>query len=73
LHNILQRHPSKGQERDFPLHLPAEATVGDVLDKLEIKLATEALLLVVQHRVVGRQYVLAEGDHLDVFPAISGG
>lgn len=73
LHTILQRQLPKGQERELALELPAGATIRDALERLNITLDPDALLLVIRHRVVDLEVVLADGDQLDIIPAISGG
>lgn len=73
LHTILQRPSPTGWQRQLPLTLADGRTVADVLTYLEVTLPEDALLLVVNGRVITPQTVLQDNDHLHLMPAISGG
>ena len=73
LHTVLQYQAATGRVSSLELQLPEGACVADVLRELDIQMAPEALILVINHRVVDVQAPLADGDRLDVVPAISGG
>jgi sulfur carrier protein ThiS len=53
--------------------LPPDSTVNDLLDYLDIDLAPENLLLVVNGRMAELTQTLREGDEVNLMPAISGG
>lgn len=73
LHTILQRPSPTGLQRQLQLTLADGRTVADVLTQLDVPLPEDALLLVVNGRVVTLQTVLQDNDHLHLMPAISGG
>jgi len=56
----------------YPLHVPAGATVSDVLPDLPIP-PDEACTFFINGRHAQREQVLKEGDILAVFPAVGGG
>ena len=72
LHTILQRRP-EGRVSQLQIELPEGATVADVAVHLEIRLGLSHLLLVVNGRVAAPDTLLADGDHVDLIPALSGG
>jgi len=72
LHSILQNSLPGGQSQG-DLSLPEGSTVRSVLDTLEIKLEPSAMIMVVNLKVVDENTLLADGDQLDLFPAVSGG
>ena len=45
----------------------------DLLARLEIELSPDALLLVVNGRIVELDYELQDGDAVNLMPALSGG
>jgi len=55
------------------LELPQGGCVGDVLLSLEITMPPETLILAVNGRVADIDQPLAEGDQVNLMPAISGG
>jgi len=73
LHTILQRQTPAGPVEQMELSLPEGASVGDALLVLEIVLDPGTIILVINHRIVERGALLADGDRLDIIPAISGG
>ena len=73
LHTALQRVSADGRTGTLMLDLPPGACVRDVLDRLHLVADDEALLLVLNRRMVDEDTPLAEGDTLDLIPAISGG
>jgi len=54
------------------VQLPPEATVRDVVEKMDIPLADVAVILV-NGRHAGPETKLTEGDAISLFPAIAGG
>ena len=73
LHTSIQIQTLQGPVCCLPLTLAEDATVADVLRELQISLAPEHLLLVVNRQIVEPDYSLKDGDKLDLIPAMSGG
>lgn len=73
LHTMLQIQTPEGTKCCISLTLPEGASVHDVLHHLDIQLDPEHLLLAVNRRVVEPEHVLADGDKVDIIPAMSGG
>jgi molybdopterin converting factor small subunit len=73
LHTVLQRQTSQGLLRQTTLEMPSGSTLLDVLRLLEIKLAPEHLLLVVDGKLVDENYLLRDGEKVSLIPAMSGG
>jgi len=73
LHTILQRRTPQGSVKQLEVNLPPSSTMLDLIQHLEIELAQEHLLLVVNGRGVETGYVLQEGDKVNLMPALSGG
>jgi sulfur carrier protein ThiS len=72
-HTTLQRQTPQGLQRQTELELPPGSTMGDLLRLLELELAPEHLLLVVNGKVVDEHHVLAQGEQVSLIPAMSGG
>lgn len=73
LHTVLRRKTADGIVDRLELELPEGATVEKLLEAAEVTLAGDALLLVVNGRIVKPEHVLAEGDQVRLVPAMSGG
>jgi len=73
LHTILRRETPEGVVDRLKLDLPAGATIQSLVERLEIKLRGEAILLVVNGKIVKEDQVLFEGDEVRLIPAVSGG
>jgi len=73
LHTILQRQTPDGVIGQLTVELPAGCTVAELLQRLEVPLDPDALLLVVNGRVVEPDHTLAQHDKVNLMPAISGG
>ena len=73
LHTVLRRKTPEGIVDRLELELPEGATVQSLLDAADITLSGDALLLVVNGRIVKPEHVLAEGDQVRLVPAMSGG
>lgn len=71
LHTSLRRRTPRGTVRRLDLDLPAGSTVADLLGAVEI--GPKGLLLVVNGRTADPGLALAEGDEVDLIPALSGG
>jgi len=72
-HTTLQRLTRLGLQRQTTLEMPPDSTLLDLLQLLEIELAPEHLLLVVDGKVVDERHVLADGEKVSLIPAMSGG
>jgi sulfur carrier protein ThiS len=73
LHTILQRPSPSGLQRQLQLVLEDGRTAADVLGQLEVALPEDAMLLVVNGRIITPQTILHDNDHLHLMPAMSGG
>lgn len=73
LHTILQRQTPEGLIGRLDVTLPQDSSVSDLIEYLQIKLAVENLLLVVNGRMAEPTQVLRDGDVVNLMPAISGG
>lgn len=73
LHTILQRQTPEGVIGRLDVTLPLDSSVSDLIEYLQIKLAVENLLLVVNGRMAEPTQVLRDGDVVNLMPAISGG
>jgi sulfur carrier protein ThiS len=73
LHTVLRRNTPEGIVDRLEVDLPEGATVGTLLEAAAIPLSGDALLLVVNGRIVKPEHVLAAGDQVRLVPAMSGG
>lgn len=73
LHTALQQVSARGRTGELSLHLPEGATVSMVVEGLNLPIAMEHLLLVIDRRVVDPDTPLHEGEVLDLIPAMEGG
>ncbi len=73
LHTILQLETSQGLKNRIEVSLPADSTLEDLLQILEISYPTDSLILAVNGRVADIDQVLKSGDQINLMPAISGG
>ncbi len=73
LHTVLRRKTSQGIVDRLEVELPAGATMQTLLDQLELPLTDDALLLVVNGRIVKPDHALTQGDQVRLVPAMSGG
>lgn len=73
LHTILQKSTDHGQVSRLQIELPDGARLVDLIERLEIELGMEALLLAVNGRVADPERQLDDGDQVNLMPAISGG
>lgn len=73
LHTVLQRPTPEGMVRQLDLEMPASSTLEALLKHLAIDFPLESLLLVVNGRLVEPGHILADGDQVNLMPAISGG
>jgi molybdopterin converting factor small subunit len=73
LHTVLRRKTPEGIVDRLEFDLPDGATVQTLLDVASIPLSGDALLLVVNGRIVKPEQGLSEGDQVRLIPAMSGG
>ena len=73
LHTILQHQTPEGRLQSLSVELPEASTLLDLLQRLEIPLQPDQLLLVVNGRVADEGQVLNQGDQINLMPALSGG
>jgi molybdopterin converting factor small subunit len=73
LHTVLQRPSENKMIRQITLTLPPGATLAEVLSELDIKYSDDGLLLVINGRLVEKEYSLEDGDIIHLIPALSGG
>ena len=73
LHSILQQSGPDGRIDRLEVDLPEGSCLSDLLAMLEISLPEDALLLAANGHVVSSEYILQDGDALNLMPAMSGG
>ncbi len=73
LHTILQIETPAGMQRRLETDLPPGGRIGDLIAMLEIKLAPDAMIFLVNGRPQREEYLLADGDEVNLIPALSGG
>lgn len=70
--NVRIYQPAYSSGQVLHIELPAGATVADLIAKLGIPPGA-AVLAMVRGRVQKREFALAEGDEVSLFPPVSGG
>lgn len=73
LHATLRRPTPTGYQNRVRAELENGATVASLLEMLNLNIDPEHLMVLLDRRRVGPNHPLADGDHLDLFPPISGG
>ena len=73
LHTILQRPSPQGPISQLQIDLPEGSTLNDLIERLNIEMPVESLLIAVNHRRAEVDQVLQDGDQVNLMPAISGG
>jgi sulfur carrier protein ThiS len=73
LHATLGRESERGVIRNVEVELPEGSLVADLIERLDLPLELEHLLVAVNHRVVDESTALQDGDRVNVMPALSGG
>lgn len=73
LHTVLQRQTPQGLQRCIDLEIPPGSTLRDLLHLLGLELDPEQVLLVIDSKVVDENHLLAEGEKVNLIPAMSGG
>jgi sulfur carrier protein ThiS len=73
LHTLLQRQTPDGLARCINVELPDGSSTLSLLDFLQIQVAPEHLLIVVNGRIAEVERELHNGDVVHLIPALSGG
>jgi molybdopterin converting factor small subunit len=73
LHTVLQRHTPQGIIRQLEVSLPAGSDLTDLLRELQVEYDPEQIMLVVNGVMSDEHTLLADGDRVNLMPAISGG
>lgn len=73
LHTVLQKQTPDGLVRRLEMTAPANSTMMDLFTQLEIEMPLDAILLVVNGRIVPPNHPLQDQDEVHFMPAISGG
>ena len=73
LPKLFARHrPAPEEAGAFTVELPADGTAGDLIQHLGIP-THAAKLIFINHKKVGRDDVLSDGAHVEIFPPVAGG
>ena len=73
LHTILQIETPSGRLRRLEVDLPPGGTIGNLVEMLDLRLKPEAMLFLVNGRPQREDHLLADGDEVNLMPALSGG
>lgn len=73
LHTILQRETPDGLMNKLEVELSDGSTLADLLEKLEITMNIDSILLVINGRAASKDRFLSDNDVVNLIPAISGG
>ena len=73
LHTILQRQTPDGPQREVDVTLLTGSSIEDLLHDLGVTVPIEAMLMVMNGRLVEPQQRLQDGDQIHLMPAMSGG
>ena len=69
---LRQYYPHLGLGEAMPIELPAGATVGRLIEHLNLP-AEEVKVTFVNGIIRGEDYVLGDGDEVGIFPPVGGG
>ena len=73
LHTLLQRQTPEGLARRVDVELLDGSSLLNLLSSLQIEIAPEHLLFVVNGRIADVERELQDGDVVHLIPALSGG
>jgi len=73
LHATLRRPTAEGLQSWLTIELAEKATVASLLNLLQLELAPEHLLVVINRQRAEPETELSDGDEIHLFPPISGG
>jgi sulfur carrier protein ThiS len=73
LHTTIRDRLSQRYKRQFEMELVTNSRVNNLLEMLQIEISEDALIIVVNGKVVSISDTLKNGDRVDIIPAISGG
>jgi molybdopterin synthase sulfur carrier subunit len=69
---LRQHYPHLAIGEPMPVELPEGATVGDLVEYLNLP-ANQVKVVFVNHVIRGAEHPLADGDELGIFPPVGGG
>jgi molybdopterin converting factor small subunit len=73
LHTILGRQTPEGIQRRFEVDLPHGSTLQALMTHLQVDLSPDQMMLVVNGIMADENWVLSDGDQVNLMPAMSGG
>jgi molybdopterin converting factor small subunit len=73
LHTILQIETPAGMVRRLETDLPPGGSIGDLVEMLNLKLPPDSMIFLVNGRTQREEYMLADGDEVNLIPALYGG
>jgi sulfur carrier protein ThiS len=73
LHTTIRDRLSQRYKRQFEMELVTNSRVNNLLEMLQIEISEDALIIVVNGKVVSISDTLKNGDRVDIIPAIAGG
>jgi sulfur carrier protein ThiS len=73
LHTTLRRQTPEGLLDKLNVSLPAGSTISELLEALNISIAPDSLLFVLNGRTAEIDQVLTDGDIVNLMTAMSGG
>jgi molybdopterin converting factor small subunit len=73
LHTTLRRPTPTGLQNRVTVELAEGAAITSLLQLLDIATPTEELMFLIGPRRVEPNYILHDGDEVNLFPPISGG
>jgi molybdopterin converting factor small subunit len=60
-------------QRRLETDLPPGGSIGDLIEMLDVKLAPDAMIFLVNGRPQREEYLLEDGDEVNLIPAMYGG
>ncbi len=73
LHTIAQKKTKNGRIDKINLEISNGSTILDIIERVDIPLKFEDLLVVIEQKTVAADYQPQDGDIIHIIPAISGG
>lgn len=73
LHTTLGRQTPQGIQRRLEVDLPGGSTLQDLMNHLQVEMSADQIMLVVNGVMADETQALADGDQVNLMPAISGG
>lgn len=69
---LTQYHPDHPAGTPFPVELPENSTIQDLIEQLKIPV-DETKLTFVNNLIQPLDYLLKDGDRVGIFPPVAGG